>query len=291
MAGELYAVIGAGRVGTALGHLLADAGERVVAVADPAEVPRERAERYIPAARIISDAVDAAAEADTILITVPDDGILEVAGSLAAAEVIGPGDRVIHLSGALGLDVLAPAQEAGAEVLSIHPLQTFADVEAAIARIPGTVFGITAAGEEARRWAHELVERLGGRPLDLRPEDKVLYHAGAVFACNLFLAVEKVAQDLLVSVGLGEDEARESLLPLIEGTLDNMRRLGTVPALTGPVVRGDVGVVRGHLEALRGGQPEVLKAYAALSLVALGMAGDLTPERAAELDGLLRSYL
>ncbi len=291
MAGELYAIIGAGRVGTALGHLLADAGEQVVAVAAITEESREQAERYIPGARITSDIVSAATGANTVFITVPDDVILEVAGTLAAAGALQPGDRAAHVSGALGLDVLEPAREAGAEVLAIHPLQTFVDVEAAIARIPGTVFGVTAASEEGKRWAHELIALLGGRPLDLRQEDKVLYHAGAVFACNLFLAVEKIAQDLLVGVGMNEETAWQSLLPLIEGTLDNMRRLGTAPALTGPVARGDIGVVRNHLEALRVSPPEVLAAYASLSLVALRMARNLAPERVAELETLLRSQL
>ncbi len=291
MAGELYAIIGAGRVGTALGHLLADAGERVVAVAAITEESREQAERYIPGARITSDAVSAATPANTVFITVPDDVILEVTGALAAAGALQPGDRVVHVSGALGIDVLEPAREVGAEVMAVHPLQAFVDVEAAIASIPGTVFGVTAASEEGKRWAHELVALLGGRPLDLRQEDKVLYHAGAVFASNLFLAVERIAQELLVGVGMEEDEALQSLLPLIEGTLDNLRRLGTVPALTGPVARGDIGVVREHLEALKGGPPEVLKAYASLSLVALHMARDLPHERAAALETLLRSQI
>ncbi len=291
MAGELYAIIGAGRVGIALGHLLADAGERVVAVAAITEDSRELAGRYIPGARITSDAVSAATPANTIFVTVPDDVIPEVVGALAAAGAVGPGDRVVHVSGALGLDVLEPAAEAGAEVLAVHPLQTFVDVEAVIARIPGTVFAITAASDGGRRWAQELVDLLGGRSLDLRDDNKVLYHTGAVFACSLFLAVEQIAQELLIGVGMSEEEAQHSLLPLIEGTLDNMRRLGTAPALTGPIARGDVGIVRGHLEALSGGPPEVLKAYASLSLVALGMARDLPPETAAELSTLLRAQL
>ncbi len=291
MAGERYAIIGTGRVGTAIGHLLADAGERVVAVSAITEESREQAARYIPGARISSDIVSVAAGADTIFIAVPDDVILEVAGSLADAGALQPGDRVVHVSGALGLDVLEPAREAGAETMSIHPLQTFVDTEAAIVRIPGTVFAITTGSEAGGRWARGLVGLLGGRSLDLSPEDKALYHAGAVFACNLFLAVQKIAEDLLVSVGMNEEEARSSLLPLIEGTLDNMRRLGTTRALTGPVARGDIGVVRGHLEALRPGSPEVLAAYASLSLVALRMSEALPPERAAELDSLLRRAL
>ncbi len=291
MAGELYAIIGTGRVGTAVGHLLADAGEQVIAVSAITEESRAAAERYVPGARVSSDIFSVATEANTIFITVPDDVIPEVAGSLADAGALQPGDRVVHVSGALGLDVLEPAREAGAEVISIHPLQTFVDTEAAIARIPGTVFAVTAGSDAGRLWAHGLVELLGGRPLDLRPEDKVLYHAGAVFACNLFLAVEKIAEGLLVGVGMSEEEARSSLLPLIEGTLDNMRRLGTTRALTGPVARGDIGVVRDHLAALKRGAPEVLAAYASLSLAAVRMAEALPRERAAELNSLLRVAL
>ncbi len=291
MAGELYCIVGAGRVGTALGHLLQDAGEQVVTVAAVTGESRAGAERYIPGARITSDIVEAAMPANTIFITVPDDTILEVAGALADAGAVQPGDRVVHVSGALGLDVLEPAREAGADVLALHPLQTFVDVEAAIARIPNSVFAITAADEAGRSWARGLVALLGGRSLDLRPEDKSLYHAGAVFACNLFLSVERIAQDLLVSVGMQEEEARSSLLPLVEGTLDNLRRLGPAQALTGPVARGDIGVVRDHLAALSAGPREVLVAYAALSLVALRMTSDLPAERVGELEALLRTYL
>lgn len=54
-------------------------------------------------------------------------------------------------------------------------------------------------------------------------------------------------------------------LPLIEGTLENLKRTSPERALTGPIARGDVLTVRKHLDALRQSAPHLLPVYASLS--------------------------
>ncbi|NPV59654.1 MAG: DUF2520 domain-containing protein [Actinobacteria bacterium] len=290
---ERFVIIGAGRVGTAVGHLLQGAGFKVAAVASRSEDSLRRAAEFIEGAVMTTDVVKAGRKGNAILITTPDDLIADTCLSLASGGAVRRGIHVLHMSGALGLDVLEPAREAGARTASVHPLQTFADVKGAVKRIPGSVFAVTARDDATREWAEALVRSMGGEPVPLAERDKTLYHIGAVVASNLLVALEHAAELVYQEIGIYKDTALKALLPLIEGTVSNLRRLGTEGALTGPVARGDIGVVRRHLECLQGEERELLlRVYAALSLYALDLAeAEVSKSRCEELEELLRHYL
>ncbi len=290
---DRFVVVGAGRVGTAVGHLLQQRGLRVTAVASRGEDSLQRAGGYISGALMTTDVVKAGKKGNVILITTPDDLIADTCLSLVSGGAVRRGAYVLHMSGALGLDVLAPAEEAGARTASVHPLQTFADVKGAVKRIPGSVFAVTARDEAAGEWAKELVRSLGGDPVTLAEKDKTLYHIGAVVASNLLVALEHAAELIYQEIGIYRETALKALMPLIEGTVSNLKRLGTEGALTGPVARGDIGVVRRHLECLEREERELLlRVYASLSLFALDLAeAEVSRTRCEELEELLRHYL
>lgn len=288
-----FVVVGAGRVGTAMAHLLQEKRERVAAVVSRSEASLKRASRYLEGVPLTTDLAEAAGGGDVFLLTTPDDLIADTCLDLASSGALGKGKRVVHMSGMLGLDVLAAAEEKGAAALSIHPLQAFADVRGAIRKIPGTVFAVTARAPGERAWAEKFVAALGGEPVILAEEDKRLYHLGAVMASNLLVALEHVAELIYQDIGMEGDRALKALAPLISGTVDNLKNLGSERALTGPVARGDAGVVRRHLETLEAGENEaMLKAYASLSLFALDLArSGLSMARADEIEELLRRHL
>ena len=285
--------MGAGRVGTAIAHILQEKGETIAAMVSRSEASLERASGYVTGAFFSTDLAAAAGKGNVFFLTTPDDVIADVCGGLASTGVLQPGVKVAHMSGMLGLDTLAAAEQEGAGVLSVHPLQTFADVKMAIRKIPGTVFAITTRDQEAERWAEKLVGKLEGEPVILAEKNKPLYHIGAVMASNLMVALEHMAELIYQDIGLEGDKALKALYPLVAGTLDNLRHFGTEKALTGPVARGDIGVVRRHLETLEAeGNQAMLTAYASLSLFALDLARpNLSKARADELEQLLRHYL
>ena len=289
---ERFVVIGAGRVGTAVGHLLRRGGFKVTAVASRGEGSLERAEEFIPGALTTTDVVRVGKKGNVILITTPDDLIADTCLSLVSGGAVSRGKYVLHMSGALGLDVLAPAEEAGARTASVHPLQTFADVKGAVKRIPGSVFAVTARDGATAAWAEDLVRRLGGEPVALAEKDKTLYHIGAVVASNLLVALEHAAELVYQEIGMQGGRALKALLPLVEGTVDNLRRLGTEKALTGPVARGDIGVLRRHLEFMQGeGRERLMRVYVSLSRYALDLAeADLSRSRCEEIAELLEHY-
>ena len=94
---------------------------------------------------------------------------------------------------------------------------------------------------------------------------KPLYHAAAAFAAGHVLAIEEASVQLLMLAGMKRAEAIRALLHLTRQVLDNFERLGPRAAWTGPLARGDFGVVASHLSAMRRLPAEFLTAYTALN--------------------------
>ena len=184
-----------------------------------------------------------------VILAVRDDAIRPLAGTLADAGAVGSHQVVLHLSGVHGQEALGPLVGSRAALGSLHPLQTISEPERAAERLKGAwaaVEGMPRAVEAAERLAQDI----GLRSFRIASQAKPMYHAGAVFASNYFVVVEAVAQRLLRHAGLTDAEAWQALRPLVEGTLENLGRLGPLGALTGPVARGDEATIRRHVEAL-----------------------------------------
>ncbi len=198
---------------------------------------------------------------------------------------------VVHTSGALSTDVLESAARQGAAVGSLHPLQTFAGDEDDHGKLRGSVFGVEAEGD-LRETLLEIVQDLGGTAIELRGEDKVLYHAAAVLVSNYTVTLMKLATDLWLRLGWERPAAVNALLPLLQGTVDNLARSGVPAALTGPIARGDVETVERHLEALSKAAPDIVAAYRELAIQAIPVAlagGTLSNSDALLLRGLLEA--
>lgn len=283
------AIIGAGKVGTAIGHILQRKGVNITAVASRSNKSLRRADQFISGFKT-KDAIEASRLANIILITTNDDQIESTCETLAREEAFDLEDVVFHCSGALSTEVLKSAQEKGASIGAIHPLQSFATIEGAIDQLNGSVFGIT-ADVNAYPLACEIVETLGGTGIMVRDEDKALYHAAACVVSNYFVALVHFAQGLYRDLGVSEEIALEALLPLIKGTLSNMEAQGTVLALTGPIARGDTGPIKEHLAALKSKAAEKEKLYCELGEYATNVAfekGTINNDKKEELHRLLQ---
>lgn len=287
------AILGCGVAGTALGvSLRRRGGARIVALWSRRAASARRARRAIGAGRIASDPAEAARLADVVLLATADDGIEPLATRLARQGGVVPGALFFHLSGALGAGILVAARERGACIGSLHPLQSFASVEEAVARLPGSACGIEGEREAVRR-LRIIARSLGMTPLVVPAARKALYHAAASVVSNSVASVVRLGEELFLRAGLPRAAVRKAVLPLLRGTVDNIDRLRLPRALTGPIARGDVGVVEKHLDALRREAPDLLPAFVALALQTLSVAiekGTLTPAtRLAMLRALRRA--
>jgi predicted short-subunit dehydrogenase-like oxidoreductase (DUF2520 family) len=209
-------VIGRGRVGGAVAARLADRGGLVASHAD----------------------------ADVILLCVPDAAIAEAAGRVP----VGP--WVAHVSGATPLAALAPHTNR----FSVHPLQTFTRDRGA-EQIDGAWAALTGETARARTMARALADLLGLRPFDLADDRRAIYHAGASIASNFLVTLHRAAVSAFEAAGAPP----EALLPLMQRTIDNGFDL------TGPIARGDAATIDAHLSAIRRDRPELEPMYQALA--------------------------
>jgi predicted short-subunit dehydrogenase-like oxidoreductase (DUF2520 family) len=275
------AIIGAGRVGQALGRRLREAGWKIGAVVTRSASSARQAVRFIGAGKAFEGMTRQILPSQVILITTPDDEIAVAARELAR---IGQeelrGRVVLHTSGALDSGALEALRAHGATVGSMHPLQSFSGF--AVPSLEGRVFVIE-GDTQAVRVARQIARDLGGLPVRVAETKKLLYHAAAAMAAGHVLAVEEAATQLLVSLGMKRSEAVRALLPLTRQVLDNFETLGPRAAWTGPLARGDFKVVRAHLQALRDSPEEFMLAYEALSRLAARVLAQDTAGMLAEL--------
>jgi predicted short-subunit dehydrogenase-like oxidoreductase (DUF2520 family) len=243
------ALVGRGRVGRSLARALARLGVGVVT--SPGASPE-------------------VAGAATVLVTVPDRAIGEVARHLASQHSFGRDVVVLHTSGLLTAGALEALRPSGAALGSLHPLMTFRDPAgdpALLVGAPAIVEGDAMAVARAR----ELAARLGMTPVvEVAAAAKPRYHAAAVFASNYLVVLAGIAERLAGSAGVHPVEGLFEAL--MARTLDHLREGGPSEALTGPVARGDAATITAHLAVLDGEVGELYRRLGreALSLASLG---------------------
>ena len=204
------------------------------------------------AARLLERGVAVQPEgAGLVLLCVPDAAIA------AAAAAVEPGPWVAHVSGATPLAALAPHERR----FSVHPLQTFSR-SGDPAQLDGAWAAVTAASDDARSVAWWLAETLGLRPFDLADDARTLYHAGAVFASNYVVTLQRAASLLLDAAGAPP----EALEPLMRRTIENGFEL------TGPIARGDWSTVDAHRTRIAETLPQLEHLYETLAGATLALA-------------------
>lgn len=269
-------------MGRALGRRLRECGWRIGAVVTSTESTARKAVRSIGAGQAHAFLTRQVVAAQVILVTTQDHSLVDVAEELArvGAEEL-RGKIVLHTSGALSSKVLDPVKRCGASTGSMHPLQTFSGV--GVPPLDGKVFAIE-GDIAAVRMARQLARALGAVPVHIDGAKKPLYHAAGALAAGNVLALMEAATRLMTSTGMNRREAVRALLPLTRQVLENFERLGPRAAWTGPLSRGDYGVVAAHLDAMKDLPAQYAQAYEAVNrLAALVLAQD-SSRMLAELD-------
>ena len=226
---DRLAIVGAGRMGTALAAALGDAGVAI-------EGPLRRGEAV-------------SADDLPVLLCVPDAQIPVAAAALPVC----PGRLVGHTSAATTLAALGAH-----EGFSLHPLMT---VPVEGAAFSGATAAVAGATPDALTFAGRLSGALGMRPVQIADVDRAAYHAAASIASNFLVTLEGFAERLAGTAGL----ERAPLVALVEASVANWAALGAERALTGPIARGDSETVARQRSAVAERLPDELGLFDALS--------------------------
>jgi predicted short-subunit dehydrogenase-like oxidoreductase (DUF2520 family) len=222
------AIVGAGRLGTALAAALRATGLEIDGPLTRGQAP--------------------AAAVDAVLLCVPDAEIGAAAAGVPAGVLVG------HCSGANGLGVLA-----GREAFSLHPLTTVTTGGAA--RFAGAGAAVAGSTTRALAFALDLAGRLGMRATVVDDADRAAYHAAASIASNFLVTLEGAAERIGATAGVD----RAMLVPLVEAAVANWAALGPAGALTGPIARGDAETVDRQRAAVEERTPGLLPLFDALA--------------------------
>jgi predicted short-subunit dehydrogenase-like oxidoreductase (DUF2520 family) len=284
---EAIGIVGAGRVAQALGRLLVEGGQSVVAIAGRDPERTARAARFLEGHARPTAIQELHAVASHVLIAVSDAAIEPVATILAQS-----GFRrgvALHTCGAKGPEALKVLARQGVSCGALHPMQSFATAEHGVANLAGSIVAVD-GDPQALRWASSIVSLLSGRSIRIRPEHRAMYHAAAVMASNYVTALIYAAVELLQAAGVERSTGLSLLAPIVRASAENSFTLGPVNALTGPIERADIHTVAAHLKGLEHSARSVRDLYCAAGSVVVQMATQrgLTQAKAAELQEMLR---
>jgi predicted short-subunit dehydrogenase-like oxidoreductase (DUF2520 family) len=275
------AIVGPGRLGSALALELRRAGYRLSAiVSGNSAASRRKAQAVARRVHARWSMPGTPFDADLVWFCVPDREIALAARQLGKL-VEWKGRIALHSSGALASDELQVLRRRGAAVASVHPLMTF--VRRSVPSFRGVPFALQ-GDSAALRAAGRIVRDLGAEPFFISKKRKPAYHAWGAFTSPLLIALLVTAERVARAAGLSSAEARRKMMPILRQTLANYAKLGPAEAFSGPIVRGDAQVVRKHLAELKK-IPGAGEVYAALARAALRYlpAGNRT-----ELEEMLR---
>lgn len=278
-----FAIIGAGKVGHAIAYGLTHCGYRLAGVVS----------KNITSARALAEPFGAAYTTEgarlirqipVVFITTPDGEISSVIGNLAAQGGCFPGQYFFHTCGSMGAKVLQPAKEQGAYVGSLHPLQSFAQKGAVDFK---NLYFALSGDKEAVDLAEKLVCAWQGYSFVVPEEGRPLYHGAACIVSNYMVVLFHWGVALYERLGLAKEAAVSALLPLAQGTLENIGRIGPDQALTGPICRGDSQTVARHLSVLAGAEKVLYRQLAEYTMGIAHNRGSLGQAQLEELQAII----
>lgn len=280
-----FTIIGAGKVGCVIARTLVSSSWTLNSVFDTAP---EKARYLVESLRVgtVAENLSSLRPADVIWLTVTDDQITPVALALAGLHLVSQQVMVIHVSGCKTIDDLTSLQ-GKCRLCSIHPLTSIADSASSglvLAHVPMAL----EAEDQDLSYAEEITRALGGDSFRIRSDQKQLYHAAAVLFSNLLIGLLHAGEQTLTRAGIAtKDLSRPLWSALVDATIANVLRQGTLEALTGPLIRGDIRTLRGHKAALAADYPELWTIYRAISFHLITSLRAARPEIATQFDEIM----
>lgn len=260
-----FSIIGVGNLGSSIARFLHELGASPYSIISKNQEVVEQLGYETHTIISGTKVDDLHRESTVIFLTVPDDQIGKTALALSKILFFDWNDvLVVHCSGSLSPSLLDPLRRLGATIGSLHPVQTFPTRKEPSSRFHQIYWGITGQPEVIAK-LKDVVHLLKGSAVIIPENAKPIYHMACVMASNYMVTVVNMVAESLASCGLKREEAFKIIQPLLSGTLQNLTHLPIESALTGPIARGELSVLKTHVEELSYHLPHLLPVYAHLA--------------------------
>lgn len=288
---DTFSIVGFGSLGRVLSRALTEIGVRCeLTVSRTADRARDFRVEFAAAGSASLKEADFTG-ATLVLITVSDDALSTVAHELAGRSSW-TDTIVLHTSGARNHEVLAPLAEKGAHTGSFHPLQTYLGDESGSA-FKNVTIGIEGSPQAVATAGH-IANVLLAQPVIIESSKKALYHAAAVMTGNHAIAMLAAAEEVWEQAVGSKESFSDAMGPLAERSVYNAINMGPDTALTGPIVRGEEGTLKLHLDAVSRFTPHLLSLYGAIAAETVHLAvrsGRLSALAAVRLLDIIEAHL
>ena len=260
-------IIGAGRAGAPIGRALENAGFNVHAISARSSESKIRAKKLLLNVAIQSEE-NILKTSKIVILALPDDELEKFVSTANENKLFANNQYVIHISGSKGLEVF---ENISAKIIpiAVHPAMTFTGSRYDVRRLVGATYGTTTNSKNGEQFVSYLIRELNGIEIPLTNEQRILYHAGLVHSANYLTTLIIESMEMLKIAGVNNPEI--ILQPLLKSTMENTLYKGEA-ALSGPIARGDVNVVKNHLQQIRKDTPEFLNVYKELGKATVEIA-------------------
>lgn len=278
-------VVGTGAVGSSLIKQLSGAGYEIKSVISrqPAKEVHNRIGIKLPI--VHPDELTGNNIGQILFISTPDDAISKMDETISGLDINWQGRVVTHCSGFHASNILKKMNEKGASVAAFHPIQTFVD------RSGKETFkdiNISIEGDdEALGVLMDIALNLQANPILLNSNQKEILHIAAVFISNYVVALGGISDRLIKENVNGA--GLKILFPLLHQTINNLGQFEPDEALSGPIERGDIDMLKRHLKTLEN-QDDIERVYRLIGKQALklvGQSGKLSEKLIEKMDELL----
>ncbi|MFN0159466.1 MAG: Rossmann-like and DUF2520 domain-containing protein [Bacteroidota bacterium] len=289
-------IIGAGKVGSTLGRILVENGEKIVCVVSRSQRSARSAGRFLKCKTTTTSLSAIPSNTNLVFIATPHATIESVGAGLAELEHLNFNRlSVCHASGMLTAAVLSLLAAKGATTFSFHPLQTFPRDFAPKDIVPtarNIYYGVD-GDAKGLRVAKQFAKKLEGKVVEIPPEMRALYHATCVVASNHLTALLFIIEQMSAKLGLDRRKFISVFVPIIKATLNNVEKASPAKALSGPVARGGVETVGEHLASIKRSVPELLPYFTTLTAETIKLAqlkGSISNKNVEAMVKLIRSF-
>lgn len=256
MKGLKFTLVGMGKVGSSFVYELRSVGVEPLCIVDKQFHSKSGLRKFFKSTEFLPTITQQCIDnSDFILIAVQDREIIPLLREWRKLKLNFNEKVLMHTSGLLTSEVFEMLRIENANCGSIHPVQTFWHRSSKNeGLLTGIYFGLE-GGQRFLNFAKKIIKKLRSKFVIIRKQDKILYHTSCSIASNFLVTNLYIAKTLMSKCV--QFNSLKVLSPIVSQTFNNTLKSSPEQALTGPVARGDIAVVKKQIKEIRTRFPEL----------------------------------